>query len=161
MINCIVAIEKNQGIGFNNSMPWSRLRGDLNFFKTQTTNNIIIMGSKTFKSLNCNPLPNRINIVLSRSKHYSNADHTFSDPDSALVFCSNEYVDKDIFIIGGSEIYKIFMPQVDKFYITEIDQNFECDTFFNLNYVRKNFTNVKEHAKFNDPISYTIKEYNK
>lgn len=164
MINCIVAVERNQGIGFNGQMPWPHLKGDMSWFKNQTKGHVVIMGSTTWKSIGSKPLPNRINVVISRTNDYSGpgrADHTFSDPDTALTFCQNEYLDQDIFIIGGSAIYKHYLQNIDKFYVTEINSNFECDTFFNLTYVQKNFTTVINHATFNDPINYVIKEYKK
>ncbi len=163
MINGIVALERSQGIGYNNSMPWPHLKNDMLWFRKITTNSIVIMGSKTWDSIG-NPLPGRINIVLSKSKNYNfygGADHTFSDPDTALAFCENEYPDKEIFIIGGSIIYDLYMPFINRFFITEIDADYKCDKFFNLKYVQNNFTKVTEHAKFIDPISYTIKEYSK
>jgi dihydrofolate reductase len=164
MINGIVAVDSNQGIGFNGQMPWPHLKGDMSFFKNVTTNNIVIMGSTTWKSLNCKPLPNRINIVLSRTHDYSGnngADHTFSDPSSALNFCQLEYIDKEIFIIGGSEIYNIYLNEIDKFYITEINEHYNCNKFFNSNYIKNNFKNVKELLKYSTPVNYTIKEYTK
>jgi dihydrofolate reductase len=121
------------------------------------------MGSTTWKSLRCTPLPNRINVVLSRTHNFSGqglADHTFSNPDIAIAFCSNEYPDKEIFIIGGSAVYKEYTGFIDRYYVTEIDADFQCDTFFNLDYVKKNFTKVKEHATVTDPVKYIIKEYN-
>lgn len=162
MINCIVAVGKNQGIGFNGQMPWPHLKGDMQWFKNVTSGHVVIMGSTTWKSLNYKPLPNRINVVLSRTHDYSGqgaADHTFSDPNTALVFCQNEYPDQDIFIIGGSAVYSSYMGIVDKFYVTEISESYQCDTFFNLDYVKKNFTKIKECATFTEPISYIIKEY--
>ena len=163
MINAVVAVEKGQGIGFEGSMPWPHLSKDLQWFKNLTSNQIIIMGSTTWKSLRCKPLPNRINVVLSKTHDFSGqgaADHTFSNPDTAIVFCSNEYPDKEIFIIGGSAIYKEYAGFIDRYYVTEIDADFQCDTFFNLDYVKTNFTKVKEHATFTDPVKYIIKEYN-
>lgn len=163
MINCLVAVERNQGIGFNGQMPWPHLKGDMAWFRRMTTNQVVIMGSTTWKSLGYKPLPNRINIVLSRTHDYSGngaADHTFSDPDTALVFCENEYPDKEIFIIGGATIYTQYLDIIDRFYITEIDTDYQCDTFFDLKYVKENFTKVKEYATFTDPVNYTIKEYN-
>ena len=163
MINGIVAVEQSQGIGFNNSMPWPHLKGDMRWFRENTNNNVVIMGSNTRKSIG-KPLPNRINVVLSRSHNYSGnnyADHTFSNPDIAITFCQLEYPDKEIFIIGGDAIYNIYMPVINRFFVTEINASYHCDKFFNLDYVRKNFTKVKEHAKFINPIPYTIKEYTK
>jgi dihydrofolate reductase len=104
------------------------------------------------------PLPNRINVVISRKRELG--DHTFDDCGSALDFCAVEYPDKEIFIIGGSAIYEAYLDIIDRFYITEIDADYECDKFFDLTYVKENFTKVIEHAILNDPIKYTIKEYN-
>lgn len=160
MINCIVAIDRNQGIGFKGQMPWPHLKGDMSWFQKITTGNIVIMGSTTHQSIG-KPLPNRINIILSTSKDYgfSGADHTFSNSDTALVFCKNEYPDKEIFIIGGSAIYNLYMPIIDRFYVTEIDHDYLCDKFFDFSVVQKNFTKVIKHATFTEPVTYTIKEY--
>jgi dihydrofolate reductase len=160
MISCIVAVGRNQGIGFNGQMPWPHLKGDMSWFRMITTKNIVIMGSTTWKSLGCKPLPNRVNVVLSKTHHWPDADHVFSDHETALVFCQNEYPDSEIFIIGGSAVYTAYMNMIDRFYITEIDESYDSDTFFNLQYVQKHFTKVKERATFNEPVKYTIKEYN-
>lgn len=156
MINALVAVDKNQGIGYQGKMPWPYLKGDMNWFKTVTDNQIIIMGSTTYDSIG-KLLPNRINVVIS-SKRYL-GDHTFNNCLNAISFCNVEYPDKEIFIIGGGTIYKTFMNLIQKFYVTEIDEEYLCDTFFNLDYVQKHFTNVRELAIFNEPVKYTIKEY--
>lgn len=160
MISCIVAVGRNQGIGFNGQMPWPHLKGDMKWFKALTSGSVIIMGSTTWKSLGCRPLPNRVNVVLSKTHHWPSADHIFSDHETALVFCQNEYPDSEIFIIGGSAVYTSYMNMIDRFYVTEIEESYDSDTFFNLQYVQKHFTKVKEHATFNEPVKYTIKEYN-
>jgi dihydrofolate reductase len=157
MINCLVAVERSQGIGFNGQMPWPRLKGDMQWFRQMTTNQIVIMGSTTYDSLD-KPLPNRINVVISRKRELGN--HTFDDCGAALDFCAAKYPDKEIFIIGGSAVYEAYLDIIDRFYITEIDADYECDKFFDLTYVKENFTKVIEHAILNDPIKYTIKEYN-
>lgn len=163
MINCLVAIEQSQGIGFNNSMPWPHLPGDMQWFRKITTEQVIIMGSSTWKSLPFKPLKNRINVVLSRTSDYGaqGADHTFSNPDTALTFCQAEYPDKEIFIIGGSEIYNIFLTVIDNFYITEIQQSYNCDKFFNFEYVKNTCTYKKNLLSYTDPINYTINLYKK
>jgi len=160
MIYGIVAIEKNQGIGFNGQMPWPRLPGDMRWFKEQTLDQIIIMGRKTWESIGSKCLPDRINLVLSRNR--IEGCHTSSNnPTWLLDYCKIFYPYKKIYIIGGSEIYNIYQNNIETFYITEIDVSYDCDKFFDLNNIQKNFTFVKEHAKFNDPIPYTIKEYKK
>lgn len=161
MINCIVAVENSQGIGFNGHMPWPHLKDDMRWFRAITTDAVVIMGSTTWKSIGCKPLPNRVNIVLSRTHHWADADHVFSNPVTALAFCDNEYPDKEIFIIGGSAVYKTYLDLIEKFYVTEIDADYECDTFFDMSYVKENFTSVTEHAIFTEPLKFTIKEYNR
>lgn len=157
MINCIVAIDQNQGIGYKNTLPWGRLKTDMSFFKSVTTNNVVIMGSNTWRSLP-GKLKDRINIVISRVNH-PNADHCFSAIEAALVFCQFEYKDKEIFIIGGQKIYNSTMDMVDKFYITEIQSSFTCDTFFNFDYVKRNFSQKNKLVEHNEDTQYTINEY--
>lgn len=157
MINCIVALEKNQGIGFENSMPWPRLTEDLRWFKQLTTDHIVIMGANTWYSLK-KPLPNRVNIVLSKSVKLD-ADYTFDNVKESLEICSTKFPEKKIFIIGGQAVYDSTMHLVDKFYVTEIDTSYICDKYFDLNYVRKNFRNVIEHGTFSVPVPFKIKEY--
>lgn len=163
MISAILALERSQGIGYNNSLPWPHLKEDLSWLKNKTLDNIVIMGANTWESIK-KPLPGRINVVLSRNKNYAyqnGADHSFSNPDTAIVFCQNEYPDKEIYIVGGSAIYEYYMPVINKFYITEIDADFACDRFFNLGYVQKQFPKVVERARFDSPFKFTIKEYSK
>ncbi len=158
MINCIVAVDRNQGIGFNGQMPWPRLTHDLRWFKEKTTNNVVIMGRKTWESIGSKPLPNRINFVLS-SRYIKGCDESFNDPDILIELSKLSHPDKEIFIIGGSAVYEEYMDIIDRFYITEIDSSFNCDKFFDLSYVQTNAKQVNEISKFNDPFVYTIKEY--
>lgn len=163
MINCIVAVDQNGGIGYSGNMPWPHLAADMAWFKSITSGNIVIMGSVTWRSLGCKPLPGRVNLVLSRNTmQYAPSEHVqvFSDPDTVLSFCETEYPDKEIFIIGGGVVYTTYLDIIDRFYITEIDAKYQCDTQFDLGYVKENFTKVKVHATITDPINYTIKEYN-
>jgi dihydrofolate reductase len=157
MINCLVAVERSQGIGFNGQMPWPHLKGDMQWFRQMTINQVVIMGSTTYDSLG-KSLPNRINIVISRKRELG--DHTFADCGEALDYCAAKYPDKEIFIIGGSAVYESYLDIIDRFYVTEIDADYQCDKFFNMSYVKENFTKVKEHAIFTSPVNYTIKEYN-
>jgi dihydrofolate reductase len=159
MINCIVAVDRNQGIGFKGQMPWPYLKSDMSWFKEKTTDHIVIMGRKTWDSLGGKKLPNRTNLVISRNP-VAGCDMSFAMTDIALDTAVALWPDKEIFIIGGSAIYQHYFDIVDKFYITEIDAEYECDTHFDLSYVKKNFTKVTEHATFTEPVKYTIKEYN-
>ena len=155
--NIIVAIDRNRGIGINNKIPWN-FRQDLSYFKNLTKgagDNAIIMGKNTYLSLN-RPLPHRDNIVLSSSlesidksailcknmkqlfDYLTNKNDDKITPksrhDKTDTNCNNKnVVYDDIWIIGGSVIYKQFldMPEyINKIYITEVDNVYDCDTFF-------------------------------
>lgn len=159
MICCLVAIERRQGIGFEGQMPWPRLSGDMKWFKDKTTGNVVIMGSTTWNSLG-KPLPNRINVVIS-SKLQVNAHLTFSNPIDAIKEVSERYRGKDIYIIGGQQLYDSVKELVDVFYVTEIDANYTCDKFFNLDYVIEHCTEdeMRRFPATETTPAYIIKEY--
>lgn len=125
MISLIVATGENNVIGLNNKMPW-HLPADLAYFKRVTTGHAIVMGRKTFESIG-RPLPKRTNIILTRDKNFQATDcHIIHSVEAALELSKQD----QLFIIGGAEIYKQFLPHADKIYLTHIHQNFEGDTFF-------------------------------
>jgi dihydrofolate reductase len=162
MIVGLVAVDQKQGIGFDNSMPWPQLIDDLKWFKKRTDNNVVLMGSKTWKSIG-KPLPGRINVVIS-SQLYTNADLTLSDPVEAITELSERYRNKDICIIGGQAVFDSVKHLIDVFYITEIEATYECDRQFDLEYVTRKFKNVSEleHIDATETTpAYTIKEYKK
>jgi dihydrofolate reductase len=162
MIVCIVAVEKSQGIGFNSSMPWPHLAGDMKWFKSRTINNVVVMGSTTWKSLS-KALPNRINVVISSTLHVD-ANLTFTDPLEAIKELKERYSDKDIYIIGGQAVYDSVKELVDVYYVTEINADYTCDKFFDLNFVKQNYTIVDEMLSFKaseKTPAYSIKEYKK
>lgn len=162
MIYGIVAVDQGQGIGFNNSLPWPKLKQDLKFFKEQTTNNIVIMGSKTWTSIG-NPLPDRINVVIS-STLMPKANFTFFDPEDAINSLKNRFEKKDIYIIGGEKLFNSIKHLIDVFYITEICEKYNCDRFFDLSYVKENFKNEEIIEEFNSTEitpKFIIKKYTK
>ena len=126
MINMIVATSKNNQIGIDNKLPW-HISEDLRYFKEVTKGHTVLMGRKTFESIG-RPLPNRENIVLTRDKSFTaqgiTAVHSLEE---ALTFCRSK---DQIFIIGGGEIYKQFLPYADKLYITLVDKEIQGDTDF-------------------------------
>lgn len=126
MISMIAAMSENNVIGKDGEMPW-HLPGDLKFFKQTTKGHSVVMGRKTFESIG-RPLPNRRNIVLTRSEDFSaegiEVIHTFSEMDK-LVKDEEEF-----FVIGGATIYEQLLPLADRLYITIIHETFEGDTFF-------------------------------
>ena len=129
MLSLIVAYDKNHLIGKNGNMPWY-IKGELSRFRKLTENNIVIMGRKTFESLG-KPLPNRINIILSTKENFSVENSlTFGNLNAALDYSRRNHPDKNIYIIGGANLYSQCMDKIDKMYITEIDYEYEGETYF-------------------------------
>jgi dihydrofolate reductase len=126
-INIIAAVSKNMAIGNENKLLYW-LPNDLKRFKALTTGHTIVMGRKTFESLPNGALPNRRNVVLSRSLNALAGAEVFSDLSSALSTCS---ADEEIYIIGGASIYIQAMPMADRLCLTEIDDiTANADAFF-------------------------------
>ena len=120
-LNLIVAKSKDNIIGVDyGRLPW-KLKNDLIRFKSITTGNIVIMGRKTFDSIG-HPLQRRENIVITTDNTYSKIPGiiTFNDIEQVKEYIDKN-IDKEIFIIGGGIIYEIFLPFVQKIYLTEVD----------------------------------------
>ena len=132
MISIIAAIGKNNELGKNNKLLWS-LPADMAHFKKLTTGHTIIMGQKTFESIG-KPLPNRKNIVLSLDKNSKPNGVEITNSIEKAIKMSRTALDtknKEVFVIGGGQIYKLFMNIANKLYITHIDASFpDADTFF-------------------------------
>lgn len=127
MITTIVAKAENNIIGNNNELIW-HLPSDLKRFKALTSGHPIIMGRKTFESIG-RPLPNRINIVITRNENWN--------PEGILVVHSlheaiekGKEIDPNIFIIGGGNIYEQAMDWADVLEVTEVHHYFKGDTKF-------------------------------
>tara|TARA_A100000164_G_scaffold18292_1_gene14890 strand:- start:3400 stop:3882 length:483 start_codon:yes stop_codon:yes gene_type:complete len=157
-LTAVAAVSKNLVIGKNNSLPWN-IPEDLKRFKALTSGSPIIMGRKTYESIG-RPLPNRINIVLTQ-KGYKSSDEIkiFKNLDNLLNYC--EGLDSEVFVIGGSEIYKLLEPYCTRLVITHVLKEFDGDSFFPINL--KDWNNVSSE-KFTDESSELrceIKIYNK
>ena len=162
MISLIVAFAKNNVIGKDGKIPWN-IEGEQSRFKELTTNNIVIMGRKTFEEIYQKlqkPLPNRINIVISKTKKYDFENcFTFDSLDAALDFCKKNYPQKDIFISGGASLYKDALPLVEKMYITEINLEVPGDTYF-PNFSQDDFI-CQEETPVKSNIDFVYKTYRK
>ena len=133
IVSLVAAMAKNRTIGNKNKLIW-HLPEDLEFFKTTTKNKVMIMGRKTFESLP-KVLPNRFHIVISRNPgtvvhervHYvSSVDESMA---KAKELVKSGWGD-EVCVVGGAEIYKLFIPLANKIYLTEINKAYEGDTFF-------------------------------
>lgn len=134
-IRLIVAMAQNGTIGKNGSMPW-HLSHDLQQFKSTTVDNVVIMGRKTFESLHCKTLPNRVNMVVSSKPEsiqcpsVSSTIPAVTSLKQALLICTKYFNDKKIFIIGGAKLYKSALRYVKTMHITEINESIDGDTKF-------------------------------
>jgi len=150
VISHLVAMAKNRVIGVNNDLPWS-LPDDLNHFKRYTLNKPIVMGRKTFESIG-KPLPQRINIVISKSLSEIEGVNVFSKVEDGIAF-ANQYNEKhqlenEVIIIGGAQIFSETLPIMNRLVLTQVDCEIAGDVFYPEidmhNFSRKN---VSRHLK--------------
>lgn len=121
-ISLIAAMSKNRVIGINNDLPW-HLPDDMKYFMETTRDHVVVMGRKNFDSLppKFSPLPNRTNVILTRKKDYSVENCTvFNDIEDAFSF-GVKRAEKELFVIGGGQIYQMAIGRADIIYLTEID----------------------------------------
>ncbi len=124
----IVAIAENYAIGKEGKLPW-HYSADLKFFKQTTTNHAVVMGFHTWKSIG-KPLPNRLNIVLSRSNSIENQPNVLLLRSKAEVLALSKYLNCDLFIIGGAKTYENFADVIDKWTVTKVPAHVkDADTF--------------------------------
>ncbi len=125
----IVAIGKNNAIGKNGDLLW-HIREDMLYFKRTTKNHPVLMGRKTWDSLQIQPLPKRKNLIIT-----SNPDFVFNHEQVSVLHSVEQAkeinLDEEIFVIGGGTIYREFLPLANKLYITKVFESFsDADTFF-------------------------------
>ena len=159
MLDIVVAVSNNKGIGFKGTIPW-RNKEDMLFFKNLTTKtqdvnkkNAIIMGRVTFESIGKKPLPNRDNFVITKNKYdnvesYSNLDECLND-----LIQSKKY--ESIFVIGGETLYKEALKHhlCNKIYMNVINLNTICDTFFIYD---EDIFNINSIEKISDKVTSFI-----
>ena len=127
-ITLVVAAAENNSIGKNNQLLW-HLPNDLKFFKNTTWGMPVIMGRKTFESVN-KPLPGRFNIVITRQQGWKAEGVITSAGLQDSLRKAAETNCKEAFVIGGGEIYKQSIEIADKIYLTRVHANIDGDTFF-------------------------------
>jgi len=132
-VSLIVAVSENGVIGKDNDLIW-HLPKDMKFFKDTTLGHHVIMGRKNFESIphKYSPLPNRINVVITRKDDYIAEDCVVVNSIEAAIQIAKKNGDTEPFIIGGGQIYKLALEAnlVDKIYLTRIHHAYEGDTFF-------------------------------
>ncbi|MBS3902798.1 MAG: type 3 dihydrofolate reductase [Anaplasmataceae bacterium] len=125
-ISIIAAIGKNRELGLKNSLLW-HLPDDLKRFKQLTLGHPVLMGRKTYESIG-KPLPQRTNIIISRSLDYSAPGCTVAKSIAEALEKTGK--DEEVFVIGGEEIYKQVIPNANRMYLTCVDIETEADAFF-------------------------------
>lgn len=125
----IVATAKDWGIGKNNDLLFS-IPADMKFFRETTKGAVIIMGRKTLESFpNSVPLKGRVNIVLTTNPDYKTEAVVVTSKEDAIAE-AKKHTDRDVFVIGGDSIYKLFEDVCDTAYVTRVDAVADADTFF-------------------------------
>jgi dihydrofolate reductase len=128
MIIGIVAVGKNNAIGKDGKLPW-HYPEDLKFFKETTTGHAIVMGFNTWRAIG-RPLPNRLNIVLSRSAQLENDANLLFLRSKDQVIKLSEFLKCDLYVIGGAKTYAEFADVIDKWLVTQVPVEVEdADTF--------------------------------
>ena len=125
-VSLIVALDKNRVIGKANDIPW-RIPNDWQYVKNITKGHPIILGRKNLESIG-RALPDRRNIILTRDEEFTfDGCEIAYTIEAVFELCKHE---EEIFIFGGEQIYKFFLPYVETMYMTKIHHEFEGDTFF-------------------------------
>lgn len=160
-IKLICAVSKNNVIGNNNKLPWS-ISEDLKRFRELTSENIIVMGRKTYDSIG-RPLPKRENLVLSKNKKLKieNAK-VFNTPQEILDFYHKREEEKDLFIIGGNYIYELFIEYCDYLLITFVDKEYKGDAYFpKIDWTEWELTNEEKKSDDQENLTYFFRDYKK
>lgn len=127
IISLIAAMSENRVIGRENKLPW-HYSEDLKYFKKMTLGKPIVMGRRTFESMNSRPLPGRHNIILTQ-------DPNFRAEGCTIVFSEVEAIEaasgsEELMVIGGAKIYKLFLPLANRIYLTIIHDTIKGDKYF-------------------------------
>ena len=166
IISIIVAISKNQVIGKNNQLIW-HLPKDMKYFMDTTMDTVVIMGRKNYESIpkKYRPLKNRKNVIITRNKSYKAEGCTVVNSIDESLKVLNNIENKEVFVIGGVEIYKKFLEKglIDRMYVTHIDEYFDGDTFFpEVNYESWKSSEILVHIKDEvNPHDFKIMVYDK
>jgi dihydrofolate reductase len=154
----VAAVSLNGVMGRDGGLPW-KLPGDLQHFKQLTLNHAIIMGRKTQESLR-GPLPERHNLVLSRQKSAASGFHFFENIQQIEQWCSERNI-TEVMVVGGAEIYKLFLPKATRMIISRVQAQVAGDTFFPAFEAKEwksdSVVNSKLHPK--DEFPWTIEDW--
>ena len=131
IVSLIAALTRNRVIGVKNDLPW-RLPDDMKYFFQTTKGHTVIMGRKNYDSLpeKFRPLPNRMNIVVTRQENFGAPGCTVVNSLEKGIELAKEANEEEVFNIGGAELFKLGMPHTQRMYLTEIQAELPGDTYF-------------------------------
>jgi dihydrofolate reductase len=166
--NIIACINRSLALGDGVDLMY-HIKSDLRNFRSITDGNIIVCGRKTYESLPKRPLKNRINIVLTRDKDYVAEGAIVLHSALEIIEYCEQYKDSgmDVYIIGGGEIYKMFLsdtnPIVDTIYLTVVNEEKEGKVKFPFNPSENDNWKLFYHScpQIDDEIEYTFDIYNR
>ena len=131
----IVAVDRHGAIGRGGRVPW-HYPADLKFFKEQTTGHACVMGWRTWQSLG-RPLPRRLNIVLSRTAELAAQPGVLLLRDKQEVLALRPFLACDLYVIGGAQIYRAFLPEIERWLVTEVPETVAgADTFMPADFLQ-------------------------
>jgi dihydrofolate reductase len=152
----IVAIAENFAIGKDGKLPW-HYPADLKFFKQTTSGNVVVMGANTWRSIG-KPLPNRLNIVLSRSGNVETPPSVMKLSTKGEVIELARSLNRDVYIIGGAKTYKDLADVIDEWIVTFIPLTIDdADTFMSADFLA-DFSELESIALDNQLI---VKKYSR
>jgi dihydrofolate reductase len=158
-ISCIVAMAENNVIGNENQIPWY-LPADLQYFKNTTLGHTVIMGRKCYESIG-KPLPKRTNIIITRDAYFISSNCLIARSIGEALEMAHRNNEKEVFIIGGGQIYEQSKDMWDRLYITEVSLKVQGDILFpKINFNVWNM--VREQKCYKDEkneMDYTFKVY--
>jgi dihydrofolate reductase len=126
IVSLVAAMAENRVIGKHGTLPW-RLPDDLKFFKRLTVDHTVIMGRKTFDEIK-RPLDNRRNVVITRNPAFH--PHGVTVVPSLAEALALGATEREVFVVGGGEIFREALPRADRLYLTVVHARVEGDTFF-------------------------------
>ena len=145
MISAILACDDKGGVGKEGGLPWPKCEEDLAYFKRMTEGKTVIMGSSTWQSKGMpKPLPNRHNVVVTLSPdRHPGADDYIPYANIGLLASIKQledtHVPENVFIIGGANLINEVLLSIDRFYLSRIPGNYNCDTHLPLDRIEANF----------------------
>ena len=157
-MNLIVNVDKNWAIGLGSKLL-VRIPQDMKYFRSMTTGHVVVMGRKTLESFpESKPLPNRVNIVLTRDQGYQAPGAVVVHSMEELKEELKKYSGEEIFVIGGGQIYRELLPLCDKAYVTKVDRAFDADVYFPDQDPQWKMTKVSEEQTYFD-LEYVFAVY--